>query len=111
MGGNMESKTIIHLCSVTGYPMFDPDVLYAKIMKQIREIRHVCMYKFPLPLPIGLRETRATTKTDKKTWFGKVIVVDVAWYHYELIFDRVLTEEELNLWRMFKMGWRTGESK
>jgi hypothetical protein len=102
-------NTKLNMFCVTGYKSENEEYIFEKIMKYVQQIRHDCCYKFPIYMPSKLAVTVNTVKTSKMTGFftKKEVIVDEPWYHYDLVFDKELTEDELNLWRMFKMGWRS----
>jgi len=99
-------NTKLNIFCVTGYKSEDPQYIFEKMMLYFGQIKHICCYKFSVPMPVMLEVETKSNKVTKKKLFGKDEVVDEPWYHYNLVFDVELTEQELNMWRMFKMGWR-----
>jgi hypothetical protein len=83
----------------------DTTAILSRTLETIATIRKVCGYTFPLPVPVAVEEME-TTMTQQKTrfWTKEPYEEKTPWLNYYLVFDRQLTEDELNLWRMFKMG-------
>ena len=105
----MSTPTRLQLFACDGYNPFNEDFVFSHALKTIVQLRGACGYTFDLPMPVNLKvERTAKTKTVDK-WFGRGTkeVEDEVVYAYYLVFDRELTEAELSLWCMFKMGWRS----
>ncbi len=100
--------TTLNLFVCPGYKQFDEGFIFSHALKTMAQIKQACGYTFALPMPVNLKVERTERTEQVAKWFGKgtktVIESD---YAYNLVFDRELTEAEANLWRMFKMGWRS----
>ena len=90
-----------------GYTMsIRTDYILSAALETMNSVRKVCDYTFELPMPIAV-ETQTSEKTiEVKRWFSRKPVKKIKQIHnYLLVFDRELTEVELNMWRMYKVGW------
>ena len=102
-------NTKLNMFCVVGYKSEDEKYIFEKIMLYFNKVKHACCYKFPITMPVALEVVEVSTKEVKATGFfkKKETVIEVPWYHYNLVFDKELSEAELNMWRMFKLGWRS----
>lgn len=73
--------------------------LLGKILSTFTEMNRELEWGIQVPLPVDII-FREVTFRDETAWLFKD---QVRWSYY-LVFDRALTEQEVNLWRMFKVG-------
>lgn len=103
------TPTTLNLFVIEGYKPYDESYILTSALTRIRQISEACKYTFELPMPVAIEAHRVVTKETVKKLFGGTKQAEKSWYHYNLIFDKSLTEAELNMWRMFKMGWRSAK--
>jgi hypothetical protein len=103
---NSNTKLNLFYCN---YECYSKEIILSRALRIIGEIRKTCGYTFKIPMPVDLIVDRTFTKKEVPKFFSKgtKIVEDNVLYGYYLVFDCVLTEEQTNMWRMFKMGWRS----
>jgi len=91
------------------YKFYDEDYIFSFAMKTIAQVRKSCEYTFEIPLPttVEVHEFDYTETVNKI--FGGTKEVKKHSYGYYLVFDKQLTENELTMWRMFKLGWRSAK--
>lgn len=85
-------------------PMNELTIL-TSTLKTMDLLREKCGYTFPLPMPVAIEVTPYTVNETTRNWWGKPVTRVFEYHQYFLVFDVILTESELNLWRMFKAGW------
>jgi len=101
------NPTKLNLFIVDGYKPYDENFILSFALEKIHEIRKACNYTFELPMPVAIECHRVEGKQTVNKLFGGTKVVTKVHYAYNLIFGKELTEAEMNMWRMFKMGWRS----
>jgi hypothetical protein len=89
------------------YEAYNKNYILSFGLEKIGNIRKNCNYTFEVPMPIGIEVIKHVTNKTVKKFFGGTKEIEQASYAYNLIFDKELNETELNMWRMFKMGWRS----
>ena len=104
---NMNFPTRLNLFCIDGYQPYDKNFILSFALEKIAQIRKDCHYTFELPMPVSIEVVRYVTKETVDKFFGGTKEVEKVSYGYNLVFDKQLTETELNMWRMFKMGWRS----
>ena len=102
-------NTKFHMFSIYGYPAINAEYSFGKILRTVQRSQHIHKYDFPIVLPVDMEVIETTEDIVKKTWFGKEEIVKRPYYSYYLVFGKELTEDELKLWKMFKMGWWSQE--
>ena len=104
---NSNTKLNLFYCHCECY---SKEFILSRVLRIIGEISNACKYTFKIPIPVDLIVERTSTKKQVPKFFGKgtKTVEDNVLYGYYLVFDCELTEEQTNMWRMFKMGWRSG---
>lgn len=101
------NPTRLNLFVIDGYKPYDENYILSSALKQIMQIRKDCKYTFELPMPVGIEAVEEIVKETVDKFFGGTKEVERLYYAYNLVFDKALSETELNMWRMFKMGWRS----
>lgn len=88
-----------------GYQPHDENVILRSILEQIASTRKNCGYTFEVPTPVSIEVKEHVRHETVNKIFGGTKEVETVWYAYNLVFNKELTEAELNMWRMLKMGW------
>lgn len=101
------NPTTLNLFVIADYKPFDEDFVLSFALAKIKEIRKNCGYIFDMPMPVAIEAKKLVNKETVSKIFGGTKQVEKVSYSYDLIFNKRLTEAELNMWRMFKMGWRS----
>lgn len=101
------NPTSINLFVADYFPPYDEDFVFSFALKKIGEIRLACGYTFNLPMPVKIEVCKFSTNKEVKKFFGGKKTTEINSYAYNLVFDKQLTDAEVNMWRMFKMGWRS----
>jgi hypothetical protein len=84
---------------------YSPERLLGLITMKASAMRDDRKWTFPLVMPSSI-ELRKFTKTHPKAWFFK----ESDHFAHFLVFDRTLTEQETDLWRMFLVGFMVHEN-
>lgn len=91
------------------FKTYDEKYMFAHINETVVGLRKKLGYTFDIPMPITMTVEESIVERTVKKFFGSGTKTRrVVEYQYILVFDKELTDQEFNYWRMFKMGWWAG---
>lgn len=110
---NTDINTKVFLFTSVGYPAYDEHKLLGTILHNFDKICKLNQYSLEVCLPVKIEVVASIEKRKTVKLFvfcGKEVEIEEKLFSYYLVFPKQLPEQEINLWRMFKIGLRVGQN-